>query len=337
MGEDEVAVSTLEVLDPEMLRMAIRRADLEPCLMSSRPSPSRLIRLECSRLCLDLVSVGPAMAYAGMMPRNCYTLTFVLTCPGKSQSFNFGTDFTAGYLGLFPPGAQLDAYSVAGSEDAILTVPVEEFEAAAAVHFPEIPGRILARGAGMRVDPGVQGRVRTLVDDLKRVILERGDGAGDPAPCGRLRNELLPAFFAILRSGCEALVPLPSARLSRRYGRWRQAREFIQDHLDEAVSVADLCEEIGLSERGVECLFQDLVGVSPTSFLRRQRLHCARRKLQRAGYAPGVVKRVAIESGCWHLGRFSHDYRTMFGEMPSETLADSLGRASDLLSSREKA
>ena len=34
-----------------------------------------------------------------------------------------------------------------------------------------------------------------------------------------------------------------------------------------------------------------------------------------------MVKSVALAHGFWQLGNFAHDYRAMFGELPSETLA----------------
>jgi hypothetical protein len=35
------------------------------------------------------------------------------------------------------------------------------------------------------------------------------------------------------------------------------------------------------------------------------------------------VKSVAMSQGFWHFGRFARDYKLLFGENPSVTLADS--------------
>jgi AraC family transcriptional regulator, ethanolamine operon transcriptional activator len=32
------------------------------------------------------------------------------------------------------------------------------------------------------------------------------------------------------------------------------------------------------------------------------------------------VKKIALDSGFWHLGHFAKDYHALFGENPSETL-----------------
>lgn len=78
--------------------------------------------------------------------------------------------------------------------------------------------------------------------------------------------------------------------------------------------------EIGLSARGTENLFKDLIGVNPVVFLRHQRLHGARRKLLAADPGEATVKMAALESGFRHLGRFAVEYRALFGESPRETL-----------------
>jgi AraC family transcriptional regulator, ethanolamine operon transcriptional activator len=40
-----------------------------------------------------------------------------------------------------------------------------------------------------------------------------------------------------------------------------------------------------------------------------------------------LIKSVALSHGFWHPGQFSHDYRETFGEMLSDTLAQTRGCA----------
>lgn len=314
------AVVALEVLDPEMLAEAIRDADLKPCQLSDRPAPSMVARVQCPRICLDLVAVGPAMLYEGAMPPDCYTLSFVLACPGTGRSFNFSTEFSDGYMGFFPPGAPLDASNPAGCVNAILTVPVAEFHAALTTYFPDIPDWVLARGAGMRVGAAEQASLSSLLSGIGGRIWKRTAGEVQDLACRAIERTMLPAFLAALRSGCEAIVPPPAPRIAGRYRRLRQARDFIAGHLHEPIHVGDICSELGLSERGVENLFRDLIGLNPSAFLRRQRHHSVHRSLLSSESVPGAVKKVALEFGFRHLGRFSHDYRQLFGEKPSDTL-----------------
>jgi AraC family ethanolamine operon transcriptional activator len=82
----------------------------------------------------------------------------------------------------------------------------------------------------------------------------------------------------------------------------------------------ELCAVSGLSRRGLEYLFVDLLGVSVSEFLHKLRLRRVRRELLASDPHQGSVKRCALDWGFWHLGRFAAEYRALFGENPSETL-----------------
>jgi AraC family ethanolamine operon transcriptional activator len=89
-------------------------------------------------------------------------------------------------------------------------------------------------------------------------------------------------------------------------------------------TVPDLCEAAHTSRRALQYAFEDLLQVSPITYLRCMRLNRARRDLLRqAGRCVGAgvgVGDVAARWGFWHLSRFAADYRHLFGELPSATL-----------------
>lgn len=302
---------------------AIREASLIPCQLSTRPAASWIARWNAPAFGLDLVSLGPAMLFSGTMPKERYTLTFVTACPGGGVSLNFGIRHTDGYLGFYPPGSALEGSTPEGCVTASLTVPVDEFHAAVARYFPEMPERVLREGAGMRVGPAQQAVLRTLLGELEEAIRSRCFRWEHDMVRSRIERELLAAYFAALRSGCEAPIHGPRARDAGRYQRIRRARDFIADRLDGVIHLDDVGMEIGLSARGTENLFKDLIGVNPQVFLRHQRLHGARRKLLAAEPGGATVKMAALETGFRHLGRFAAEYRALFGESPRETLGRS--------------
>lgn len=316
-------VVSLQVLDPEALAAAIRNADFVPCQLSGRPSPSMIARVICPMVCLDFASLGPAMLFSGSMPHDCYTLVFVTECPQKGRSFNFAIEHNDGYIGFFPPGGMLDAYTPEGYANATLTVPTAVFLAAVEKAFPEIPDHILKSGAGMRIGAVEQAFLRELLSAVMAGVGDPTEPLAGEAARKHLGKKLLDAYLAALRSGCGSVVRSPGQRVEGRLRRLRQARDYVSDHLHEPIHLADLCAALGLSRRGVEVLFHDSLGIGPTAFLRHQRLHGVRRALRAAPPAPGAVKESALEWGFWHMGHFSQEYRTFFGESPSQTLARS--------------
>ena len=307
-------------LDPEMFVAAIHNAHLEPCLLSRQPAPSQLARLLCPAVCLDFAQVGPAVHFTGRMAPDSYTLVFVLACPEKGQSFNFSVEHTDGYMGVFPPGSALDAVTPKGYASAMLTVPVAEFHAALQQHFPELPEHVLSHGAGLHIGPVEQARLRELLADLEQTLWVSPETLAAPRIRRQIERQLIAAFLAALRSGCAHLVSAPKRRVGRRLRCLRQAREFLATHAHEPVYLDDLCTTLGLSGRAVENLFRDFLGLSPTAYLRHQRLHGVRRALLEAAPAPGAVKRAALDWGFLHQGHFARDYHGLFGEHAGETL-----------------
>jgi AraC-like DNA-binding protein len=202
-----------------------------------------------------------------------------------------------------------------------LTVPAAVFLTAVERMFPEIPESVLKRGAGVRIGELELSRLRGL---LAEVMAGIRDDAGSLAS-GRVRrlleSALVDAFLMALRSAFRSKLKPPKLRVEGRLRHLRQARDYLVEHMDDPIQLADLCGELGLSRRGVEVLFRDTLGIGPITFLRYQRLHGVRRALLAAPLCQGNVKRAALEWGFWHMGHFARQYREFFGECPSTTVS----------------
>lgn len=99
----------------------------------------------------------------------------------------------------------------------------------------------------------------------------------------------------------------------------RRAREFIDAHLADDISVNDIATAAGLCVRSLQAAFVRHTGESPMAFVRARRLEAVHRDLSVA--LPGTtVTAVAMRYGFCHLGRFSANYAGRFGESPSVTL-----------------
>ena len=97
------------------------------------------------------------------------------------------------------------------------------------------------------------------------------------------------------------------------------ARLFLDHHLDEPVTVTQLCEITNVSRRTLQYSFESILGVSPIQYLRISRLNGVRRSLVQAK-SDQSVSDIAAQWGFWHLSQFSKDYKQLFGEQPSQTL-----------------
>ncbi len=107
--------------------------------------------------------------------------------------------------------------------------------------------------------------------------------------------------------------------LARRKRVVDKACEFMLAEPEQPPSILEVCSRVGVSRRKLNYCFQDVLGTSPTQYLRAIRLNGVRRKLRHASVGT-TVQDVAAQWGFWHLGQFSLDYKKHFFELPSETL-----------------
>ncbi len=104
---------------------------------------------------------------------------------------------------------------------------------------------------------------------------------------------------------------------------WRtikHAREFIDAHLTEPISMGKVCAHSGVSLSTLERTFRHELQMSPSQYILARRLVAANRELKKANSSGKQVAHIAMDSGFNHLGRFAGVYHSHFGELPSETL-----------------
>jgi AraC family ethanolamine operon transcriptional activator len=118
---------------------------------------------------------------------------------------------------------------------------------------------------------------------------------------------------------CNVSVRPPSYREISRPLIVRRSREFVRHHIHEPLQVIDLCRHLGVSRRALQSAFEDMLGVSPSTYVRLLRLNGARSSLLHPA-ADLQIKDVVRQWGFWHLSRFSSDYKSLYGELPSQTL-----------------
>ena len=104
---------------------------------------------------------------------------------------------------------------------------------------------------------------------------------------------------------------------------WRtvkRARDFIEAHLTEPISIGKVCAHSATSLSKLERTFRHELQMSPSQYILARRLAVANRDLKEANSSGKQVAQIAMDYGFNHLGRFAGVYRAHFGELPSETL-----------------
>lgn len=97
-----------------------------------------------------------------------------------------------------------------------------------------------------------------------------------------------------------------------------QAIAFMRQHLHEDIGVQQLCSEVGVSRRSLQYVFEEYLQTTPMAYWRALRLNEARRVLKRS--AGQSITELAYEWGFASASHFTQHYKSLFGELPSQTL-----------------
>ena len=106
----------------------------------------------------------------------------------------------------------------------------------------------------------------------------------------------------------------------RRVAAVRQCEEYMREHIVENPTLSQLSAVSGLRMRSLINAFHAVIGMSPMTYLRVQRLNEVHRALLELDPRKTRVIDVASTWGFWHMGHFTESYRAIFGENPSATL-----------------
>jgi AraC family transcriptional regulator, ethanolamine operon transcriptional activator len=100
----------------------------------------------------------------------------------------------------------------------------------------------------------------------------------------------------------------------------QQVRDYMLANIDRPLTLQDLYQTLGSSRRTLFNCFETVFGVTPMEYLKVLRLQGVRHALKSADPNTVAIFDIASRWGFWSPGHFARDYKTMFGERPSDTL-----------------
>lgn len=96
--------------------------------------------------------------------------------------------------------------------------------------------------------------------------------------------------------------------------------EYIEHHIDELITVSDLCKIMRVSRRKIQYSFQEVLGINPKLYLINKRLYAVHEELKKTNLEVDNVGNIAFKYGFFHLGNFAKYYKNIFKQLPSDTL-----------------
>lgn len=223
----------------------------------------------------------------------------------------FGDQVSPKKIVLFPPHCEIDAVGFPGLRLNHFVLPRDRVAAAASEWNVEIQ----LGPRAMVVEPGID-RLRHFQAILEKVIdiLDRRD----LTLWDDTEEELLNIFVGLFdRSALGTPPPAISAGRAAKHA--MNVRSYVQSRSPDQLDFDCLARDLGIGRPHLNRCFRDHYGVSLHEFVHLCRLHRARALLMKPASQASVTE-TAYSSGFNHLGRFSAEYRHLFGETPSQTL-----------------
>ena len=169
----------------------------------------------------------------------------------------------------------------------------------------------------VRPQPALMSRFLHLHQKLSRLVEASDERPANTEVVRVIDDELVYLIVRCLDEG----LPVTTTNAARNHTRIiRRLEEFLAENLFQPLYLAEICAATGASERSLRSCCLEHVGMGPVQYLWLRRMHLARRALLMASPDISTVTQTAMDHGFWETGRFSTQYRSLFGEPPSATL-----------------
>jgi AraC-like DNA-binding protein len=292
--------------------------------------PNNALNMTLNAVSLRLFTLGylTYKSYAKTIvppPGYCYHLN--LTLAGRAYADRTDGDRAttrARSSGIvLSPNQQHTARCSPDAQQLILKIPRQSLEN----HLGDLLGRrvheVIDFDFGIDLTTGRGSTLLASVEFLARELDRPGGLADMPAA-----REQLEAFVMtqLLHTGRHQFADeLAAPAEPVRHSRLAPVLDYMEQHADEPLTPHQLAQAGCMSVRTLHATFQQALGESPMSYLRRIRLDHVRADLQRSDPSLVRVTDIAIRWGFLHQSRFAQQYRERFGELPRETLRASAG------------
>lgn len=306
-----------EITDSEAYATMLRGANVEIFQLEPGPLRGHHMRANLPGGEISWIVTNLPLRGRGSFPEGIWTLSVVTGA--NSHGLQHGIDVSSGTQFLHGPAAEHDGTYGRDFSVVCLCLRNEIYLEFLRKEFPELEATIHRQW--LVSEPSETGRTELIEQYEHAAVILRTDVEVRRSFAARLvmQDELLGAFFDSLAGGIQQ-EQMPA--IAKAAALVSQAEEVARASRNRPACVGDLCTGCGVPRRTLSHAFHQVLGMGPATYLRRLRLNQVRHALRqvRASDRRTQVKSVALEHGFWHAGRFSSQYRELFGESPMESI-----------------
>ena len=308
--------------DPYAYQAAVRAAEVDLLVTGKGKFDAELAQIDLDRLWMQQgYDSLPRLARAVSDPRRA-VIEFASGWSEMPTQYD-GAELSAGELVVGGLGAVTRERTTGPHRWSAMSLTPDDLAAAGTA----IAGRELVAPRETHVIKPTEGRMaRLMMLHGRAVQLARvaPDMLALPSVARGIEQELVHAMIWCLAGDTPAGTRPHAGQRSKVIAKFE---DYLAARQYEPAYLAEICTAIGASERTLRTCCHEYFGMGPTHYLWLRRMHQARRALLGAEPQTTTVTAVATDHGFWELGRFSVDYRQLFGELPSASLRRPAGQA----------
>ena len=265
-----------------------------------------------------LVNIGrldSGTVQRGATPQGMRTFALPINLSGQATWLN--QKIAPLTLMLFPRSGELFSVSSGSMHMATVSFKEELFERIADTYLPTKLGTMDAEQTSELLSP----RWHQLHKNLRSLLtfsVRYGELPEASKWLAYMEEELANSFISSLPGATHSGGTVSTSAGATNT---RRAVDYIMGNLREPFSISSICRDLKCSRRTLETSFRRSIGTSPLTFIKFQRLSQCRAELLASTREEETVTSIASGWNFRHLAQFSADYKAMFGESPSSTLA----------------
>ena len=279
---------------------------------SSDPYVATIEHTAMKAVLINTASYSQPTLQRASTPAGMRTLALPVQIHGPMSWFNYDIDDRS--LMLFPENRELFSVSSGPMHIATFSIADDLFERQLEQEAVAEPSA-LPNGQVRQVDESTWRHLHKCLFILREYCEKYRDEQAFPELERYLSEEAAYHFTSVMLGR-----PLDSYRLPVHAAakNTRRAMQYILSRLRTPLTVAEVCAAVGVGRRNLEISFQRYLGSSPKQVITQMRYSFCREDLLLQRW--GNVKETAHAWGFWHMGQFAANYKSLFGESPSETV-----------------
>jgi AraC-like DNA-binding protein len=301
--------------DRDLYQQSVRAVNAELTIPGKGTFKSELTQVTLPRVWMQR-SRETLPRIAWINGRVARTPIYFLTSPNQAPVGMCATTISPGDIMFFGQDLSRHERTTGPVQWGTMSLAIEDFAASARAllgHDVKPP----AEARRVRPSAALMERLVALHLGTSEIVRTTPRRLAKPEVARALDHALVHAMVRCLTNGTPDTPGIGHRRNSAIIVR---LEELLAENLDRPLYLADLCADLGLSERTLRYCCEEHLGMGPIRYLWLRRMHLAHSALKRG--TPGATTVTAIATGCgfWEMGRFAGAYRKLFGEQPSVTL-----------------